>query len=228
LFTLENTYRHACGMAYTGQPKTVGLKSEIERTVPYISVTPYPMSVSAFLEQHPSALQEHHLVLSVLGAPTTELDLNERIWSDARNPPVLFSWLEPLGLGGHALLTHARREGGPARGCLECLYCRYVQGGPLDNQAAFAKPGVTYTRDTLGCGSRFLPFADLDAQRTAELAARLALQVLQGKVAEFQFQSWRGDRRMFEEAGYSVTENYGLQPSAASYIRDNCPVCATR
>jgi hypothetical protein len=226
LFTLENTYRHACGMAYTGQRKALGLKSEIERAVPYISVTPYPMSVKAFLERHPSALQEHDLVLSVLGAPTTELDLNERVWSNARNPPALFSWLEPLGLGGHALLTHARGETGPARGCLECLYYRYVQGGALENHAAFAKQGVPYTRDTLGCGSRFLPFADLDAQRTGELAARLALQILQGRVAEFQLRSWKGDRRAFEEAGYSVTENYEVQPGSASYIRDDCPVCA--
>lgn len=227
-FTLENAYRHVCGMAYVGQPKVLGLQAELVRKVPYVSVTPYASDLRTLIHHKPEALRENDLLLSVMGHPTAELELNQCIWSSAGFPPVLFAWLEPLGLGGHALLTQGRRESGTTRGCLECLYYRTVEGGALGNQAAFARPGDTYTLDMLGCGSQFMPFGDLDAQRTAELAARLALRVLEGDVTTFQLQSWKGDRRPFERANYSVTQNYELQFDSSAYVREDCPVCAAR
>jgi hypothetical protein len=103
-------------------------------------------------------------------------------------------------------------------------------GGPLENRAAFASPDAIYTHDTLGCGSQHLPFADLDALRTAELAARLALRVLGGEVEEAPLLSWKGDRRAFEQAGYTVTRRYKTEPDQLEaerllYRREDCPVC---
>ncbi|OJT23604.1 hypothetical protein BO221_16515 [Archangium sp. Cb G35] len=230
-FELENTYRHVCGMAWSDHPKVLGLKAEIERAIPYISVNAHEQRIEDLLTQNPSMLREHDLIISALGHPTFELELNEWIWSQSAHPPALFAWLEPLGLGGHVLLTHAGGAEGPVRGCLECLHHRPIEGGALKNRAAFAKADAIYTRDTLGCGSRYLPFADLDAQRTAELAARLALRALRREVTESPLLSWKGERQPFEAAGYSVTERYAADPGQLeaqrlSYIRDDCPVCA--
>lgn len=233
VFTLENTYRHACGMGWNGLPKVNGLRQEIEYTIPYVSVQPYPQKLEDLLERNPSLLREHDLVISALGHPTIELHLNKRIWSDEKHPPALFTWLEPLGLGGHALLTHVRGAERPPHGCLKCLYKRVIEGGSLVNRAAFAMPGATYTRDTLGCGSRYMPFADLDAQRTAELASRLALRALRGEAKDFAMLSWKGDSQAFEQAGYSVTPLYAAEPDPpgsgqSPYIREDCPVCGAR
>lgn len=233
VFTLENTYRHACGMAWSGSCKVDGLKQEIERSIPYITVQPYREKIEDLLEHSPSLLREHDLVISALGHPTIELHLNRRIWSDVKHSPALFTWLEPLGLGGHALLTHVRGAEGPTRGCLKCLYKRFIEGGAIENRAAFAMPGTTYTRDTLGCGSRYLPFADLDAQRTAGLASRLALRALRGEVVGAPLLSWKGERQTFEQAGYSVTPRYAAEPGtlesgSSTYVREDCPVCGAR
>ncbi len=229
VFSLENTYRHACGMSWSGHPKVEGLREEIERTIPYVDVQPFQARIE---DLPPSILREHDLVISALGHPTIELHLNKRIWSDEKHPPALFTWLEPLGLGGHALLTHVRGAQESTRGCLKCLYQRSVEGGAIENRAAFAMPGAIYTRDMLGCGSRYLPFADLDAQRTAELASRLALRVLRGEVTNSLMLSWKGDSQAFEQAGYSVTPRYALEPVAqeshSTYTRADCPVCGAR
>ncbi|MCY1018628.1 ThiF family adenylyltransferase [Pyxidicoccus sp. MSG2] len=227
-FTLENTYRHACGMAWRGLPKVDGLQRELERTIPYVSVKAYPAEIEALMAQRPSVLREHHLVISALGHPTTELFLNRRIWSDATHPPALFTWLEPMGLGGHALLTHLHATRGAVRGCLKCLYARTPGGGAIRNRASFAMPGASYTRDLLGCGSRYLPFSDLDAQRTAELATRLALQALRGEAVGAPLLSWKGERKAFEQEGYTVTPLYTAEPDPSGYVREDCPECAPR
>jgi hypothetical protein len=229
-FELANIYRHVCGMAWVGEPKVSGLKQELERLIPHVEVTPHEGTLERFLEEAPTRLREYDLVISALGHPTLELDLNERLWSDPGFPPALFAWVEPLGLGGHVLLTHVRGSRGLIRGCLECLHQRPIESEPLENRAAFASPGVTYTRDTLGCGSQHLPFADLDALRTAELATRLALRVLGGEAEEAPLSSWKGDRRAFEQAGYTVTPRYEAEPAQLEarrllYRREDCPVC---
>ncbi|TSC33933.1 ThiF family adenylyltransferase [Corallococcus sp. Z5C101001] len=226
LFSLENTYRHACGMARCSEWKPSGLKAEIERTVPYVSVESKRARIERLIREQESWVQGHDLVLSALGHPTLELDLNEWTWGMPERPAALFTWLEPLGLGGHALLTHARSAEGPAPGCLECLYRRTFEGGPIENRAAFAASDVSYTRDTLGCGNRYLPFADLDAQRTAEQAARMALLLLRREAAGAPLVSWRGDRRAFESAGHRVTPRFEKGAGEFDYIRAGCPVCS--
>ncbi len=229
-FELANTYRHVCGMAWEGRPKVDGLKREIERLVPFVTVTPYKSSVEDLLAERPEVFREQDLVLSALGNPTVELHLNEWIWSSDGHPPALFTWLEPLGLGGHALLTHVHGVERLERGCFECLHERTTSGGGLENQAAFAEPGKQYTRDMLGCGNRHMPFADLDAQRTATLAGSLALRVLHREIQGAPLMSWRGEKQAFEREGYSVTPRYSMEPGPSgeerpSYVRPDCPVC---
>jgi hypothetical protein len=231
LFTLENTYRHACGMAHVGIHKVTGLQRELQRLVPYVSVNTYPGSLENLLEEQPQVLRQHHLVLSAMGNPTVEMHLNERLWASETHPPALFAWLEPLGLGGHVLASHVRHAEGFARGCLECLYRHPDADSPLENSAAFAAPGVHYGRDTLGCGSTYLPFSDLDALRTAELAARLALRLLQGDLASAPVLSWKGDATAFQQAGFTVTPRFvrtagPLIEEQTAHLRADCPVCA--
>jgi molybdopterin/thiamine biosynthesis adenylyltransferase len=228
-FELGNTYRHACGLAgQRGQKKVDALKSEIERLVPYVIVEAVPERIESFLGARDELLSQHDLVIAATGAPMTELHLNELIWSAKANPPMVVAWLEPLGLGGHILITHVPEQHG--NGCFECLFDRPVEGGPIVNRASFASPDAVYTRDLLGCGGPHLPFADLDAQRTAECTSRLALRVLRREIDSARLISWKGDVRPFESAGYSVTPRYRtngdhLESGGDAFGRRTCPRC---
>ncbi|MHA7630201.1 ThiF family adenylyltransferase [Corallococcus sp. M7] len=227
----ENTYRHVCGMPRSRQPKVLALSAEILSHMPYIEVEPVFESVEGCLKEYSERLRSYDLVIAAMGIPVLDLHLNEWTWMDAGNPPVLFAWLEPYGLGGHTLLTHVAGQPGRKRGCLECLYERPVEGGPLENRAAFAAPGVSYGRDVLGCGTSYLPFANLDAQRTAELAARLALRSLRKETDEATLFSWKGDSAPFQKAGYTVTPRFltgqdTWESHHSDFRRLDCPICA--
>ncbi|RKI46489.1 hypothetical protein D7Y27_08100 [Corallococcus sp. AB004] len=226
-FGPENTFRHVCGMRWLFESKSSGLKKEIESRTPYVSVQPIAGRIEKLLQDAPETVRGHDLVIAALGQPTLELHLNDWAWSNAEHPPALFTWLEPYGLGGHALLTHERGQDAMQRGCLECLYDH-----DLGNRAAFAAPRGTYTQDVLGCGSRFMPFADLDAQRTAELATRLALRALRQEAHEAPLLSWKGDARQFRQKGFAVTPRYEqesdkLEATWLDYRRDDCLICAS-
>lgn len=228
-FTMENALRHAVGMAYVGEPKPTGLKRFLETSVPFVEVASQEMRLEELLRQAPGTLAEYDLIICATGHPTVELDVNERLWNADTSPPALFTWLEPLGLGGHVLATRVPDDAGAiSRGCFECVHRRAVRGGPFVNDAAFALPGATYTRDLLGCGDSHLPYGDIDAVRTANLAARLALEIIDGVRTGAALASWKGSDRDFRAAGFSTTPRYessSAEEFVTSFDRDDCLVC---
>lgn len=230
-FELGNTYRHACGMAYVGQGKALGLRREIERLVPYVKVTHFPEEIEAVVARTPGFLREFDLVLCASGNPTVELWLNEHLWSGPLGPPTVFAWLEPLGLGGHLLLTRPSSGEHRQSGCFECLHHRPDPLGPLVNRSAFAAPGANYSRDVLGCGSWHTPFGSVDAERLAISCARVAVDVLRARRKGSFLESWKGDPAEFRAEGFATTDRFAasqaeLDAEAEAFARAACQVCA--
>ena len=114
----ENTYRHVLGRRYWGANKADALKEEIEAHLPYVHVRPVVDTIEGALATGSVDLADYDVVVLALGNPTVELEINERLHSLPNHVAAVFTWLEPLGIGGHALLA-GRRSGG---GCFECLY----------------------------------------------------------------------------------------------------------
>ncbi len=226
ILTAENTYRHVLGKPYWGKLKAVGMKQALTAQLPFIKVRAIPATIEAALDQNLIALNDFDLVVSALGNPTSELDLNERAHHIA-GPPIVFTWLEPLGIGGHAVLTGHRGE----PGCFACLYTRPDgSDGPPHNRAAFGAEGQKYGRSIAGCSNLYTPYGALDATRTAELAARLAIDALSGREQQNVIRSWKDDATAFTEAGFDVSGRYRftedeLRRQGASYPSARCPVC---
>lgn len=227
-FEMANTYRHVCGMVRDGEAKANGLKTEIERLVPHITIEPHRDRIERLVSGSPAVLRGVNLIVFVLGAPTIELALNEWLWRE-NGPAAVFAWLEPLGLGHHALRTRPTRDSEVPRGCFECLHSHEVVGGRLANRAAFAAPG-RYVRDTLGCGNQHLPFGDLDASEVANAASRLALEALRGDTRP-ALVSRKGDAASFRAQGFSTTSRFALRQDEIdaqreAFVRRDCRICA--
>ncbi|MEP0548075.1 MAG: ThiF family adenylyltransferase [Rhodothermales bacterium] len=225
----ENVYRHVLGKTYCGYKKVIGLNVHIERELPYTTVDAVGENVLDAVASGRVVLADYDLVVVALGSPTVELDLNERLWSEKHGPPTVFTWVEPYGIGGHALLV---RPG--ERGCFECLYTPPApSAAPLSNRAAFAgppPPGRSYGKALSGCGSLFTPYGSADALQTALLAVRLGVRALTGVEGESPLLSWQGDPSAFEEAGFSVTARHrrsaaGLEEQRCAYVSSRCPIC---
>ncbi len=224
-FKMENSFRHVCGMAHCGANKASGLAADLRRMLPHLEVTAEPKSIEEVVRRSPGFLQSFDLVVCATGAPTLEMHLNELHWK-ARGGPIIFAWLEPLGLGQHLVLTNPRSQAG--RGCLECLWEHEPSGG-LWNRAAFAAHG-DYTRDLQGCGARHLPFANLDAEELALSVSRLALEAMAGSTRGPELRSRKGDPTAFRAEGRTPRSRFELSQQElhdgrADFGRATCPVC---
>jgi len=143
VFMAENTFRHVLGQAYIGQAKVQALKTEIERKYPYMVVTPCQATIEDAVTSGSIKLADYDLCIFVTGNHTVELYMNELVRK--ANGKAIFAWVEPYGLGGHALLMQPS-----AQGCLRCLYTPIDEtDSPLLNRASFAAPGQHFAKDDL-------------------------------------------------------------------------------
>ena len=228
VLSAENSFRHVLGRRHWGMNKAEALKQELEAGLPYVQVRAVGTRVEALLDDRSFDLHAYDLVVSALGNPTVELAVNERLHGLPDGPPVMFTWLEPLGIGGHALLT----RNAPASGCFECLYTSLDDDGEaLANRAAFAAAGQEFGRAVSGCGSLYTPYGSADAVRTANFAARLAVEALTRVETGNPLLSWKGDPAEFCAAGYRLSPRFEMADRERfshryTYASDRCVVCA--
>lgn len=223
----ENSFRHVLGRRHWRKHKVQALKEEIEAQLPYVCVRVIVSCIENALMSHVIDLTRYDLLILATGNPTVELDINERIHTISNSPAAIFTWLEPLGIGGHALLTRNISSGG----CFECLYTS-ANGEMTENRASFAASGQFFGRSLSGCSNLHTPYGSMDANCTAVLAARLAVNVLTGTEYGNPLLSWKGDARAFVEEGFLLSNRYNALDTEIfhhrySYRNDRCRVCGT-
>lgn len=224
ILTHENIYRHVLGLKHVGKAKVEGIKNDIEGRLPYVEVVPVASTLEDALGSK-IKVEDFDLIVSALGNPTVELALNKYVHG-TDSPPVIFTWLEPYGIGGHAVLTNMDRS---QKGCLCCLYDNTDDGKDKRCRVSFAAPGQNFAKNIDGCRNVFTPFGSLDAVRTAELATRLAIATLTGDIGTNLIRSWKGDATEFLKNGkelsprYSGSDNHVIEH--IEYHHEECPVC---
>ncbi len=222
----ENVFRHILGLRYCGQPKSRALKSAIAESVPYVNVEAIEKPVEVAVEEGQLELTTFDLIISATGDPTGELALNERLLRNHADLRCIYTWLEPLGLGGHSVLVN----GHGVDGCLECLYTAVADGSFGENRASFAGAGQHFGKAMLGCGGQFTPYGYVDASRTGEATARMAIAVLKREEELTQVVSWKGSASDFEAAGFRTSDRFGLSQAELDLARyeiksQACRVC---
>ena len=222
----ENTFRHVLGKEYWWKNKAAALKATIDQQVPYITVKAVDTTIELALAARIVGFERYDLVVFAIGEPTIELRMNHLLAGLTKAPPAVFTWLEPLGIGGHALLVQPT-----SNGCLRCLFeDAYDPDIGLYNRAAFAAPGQFFGRDFSGCGSYFTPFSSLDASSTAVLASRLSMDALTGRELGNPLLSWKGEADEFTAQGFELSDRHRrsegqLFDHRYAYRADGCAVC---
>ena len=224
----ENTFRHVLGRAGWWKEKAKALGASIESQFPYAQVKPIVGYIEQILSNGIVDPRSYDLIVLATGNPTAELEVNALIHRTTDTPPVLFSWLEPYGIGGHALVTNNTSDGG----CLECLYTS--DAGVIDeylsNRASFAAPNQAFGLSLTGCGSLHTPYGSVAALQTAALATCLAIDTLTGAENGSPLRSWKGQPRAFSEAKFRLSARYAcsqeeLDNQTYLYRAANCKVC---
>jgi molybdopterin-synthase adenylyltransferase len=225
ILQIENTFRHVLGRKALFQPKVVALREEVESKYPYLSVTTHQKYIQEAIREGLVDLSDYDLAIFATGNHTIELYINRLLNQQAQSPIAVFTWLEPYGIGGHALMTRPNKLG-----CLHCLFTSANDDTPLRNRAAFANYGQSFGKDDLGCGSLYTPYSALDAQKTATLAVQLALDGLTGREQGTPMLSWKGSDADFLVAGFQTSPRYKLAPDELhatryDYINPKCAIC---
>lgn len=230
----ENAYRHVLGMPSTllRPMKAPQLAAELERRYPGVQVKGFIGRIEQAIDFGALVPTEHDLIISATGDPNADRALNERLFRAEGRPATIYTWLEPLGIGGHAVAFGGSSQGTSPPGCFDCLFTPHpLDPSPvLENHAAFAAPGQAFTRELAGCGNAFTPYSSLDALRTAELAVRLGVEVLQGRVSGALLRSWKGNGGAFQAAGYQTSPRHQLpaetlESGCADVVMPHCRVC---
>lgn len=228
--SLDNVHRHVIGFdqACLQQPKILALKHKIETDFRHISVDAQEGKVQHLIEDGKLDWKKFDLVICATGDPNTELRLNRQVQSTKNTPPVMFTWVESLGLGGHILLSNTNRR----KGCLNCLYTSGENDEAASdfNRASFAAKGQSFAKSIGGCHTRFTPFSSLDATRTALECVRIAIDTLNSTYSENFLFSWKGNPSEFIRNGYSLSPRYSyseeeLHATRRDFIHPNCSHC---
>lgn len=238
----ENAYRHVLGQSLVSRvlgalmglmPKVTLMEAELHSKYPMLRLAHLAAHIEPALHEGKLRLEDFDLVVVATGDPNVDRSINEFALRLPAAPPIVYTWLEPLGLGGHAALI-ARHEPGRPRpaGCLDCLFTPAAEerAPTLCNRAAFAAPGQSVTRELAACGNAFTPYGSLDAMRTAELAVRLVLQAMTGEVQGSLLRSWKGDPGEFRRAGHETSSRFQdpaerLEHVGEEFAEPRCPVC---
>jgi len=219
-----NVYRHVLGRADIGRRKVDALADDLRRR-PYLDVDVAHEPAQKLLV-HRLHRDQFDAIVVTIGDVTQSRELQEllRDYSGI----VMFTWLEPLGIGGHALTRPAG-----AKGCYECLFRREDGSEQVDNRSDFAAPGQTFTRSVTGCGGAYTPYSVLDATQTALLASRALVEALDSrsgsKPSVAELRSWRGDPRAYLDAGFRLSDRWNAHDTSATWFaNDHCPVCRSK
>ena len=217
----DNVHRHVLGLPGMGMNKAVALATWLGIQYPHQEVAARPSRLESVLKEDSGFILGVDLIVFALGEETLERRLNSILGSAK---PRVHSWLEPLGVGGHVLLT-------AMPGSLGCFECLFSPEEGAANASSFVASGQDIRRSLAGCAGTFSPFSQLDVVRTAVEAATLAGRVLLKQQSENALVSWRGDAPEFAGAGLRLSERGGRISTGevvrlSPYARIDCPVCS--
>lgn len=171
-------------------------------------------------------LENYDLIISALGEPTLNLEINRILYKEKIATPFICCFNEPYGIGGHALAVNITHDT-----CLRCLYTDQISEDLVPFRASFVGKNQYFKKNISGCSGAFVPYSCLDSQQTAIMTARLAVKILLGEVRQNKICSWKGNDMDLINAGFKTSDFYqsrkanGMLEEMAVPFAEHCPVC---
>ncbi|HMO84430.1 MAG TPA: ThiF family adenylyltransferase [Lacipirellulaceae bacterium] len=189
----DNAGRHVLGGLQVGKKKAEALRVLLQMESPHLEIEKLDFDLQQIVSTSPSRLQSVDLIVSTIGAWSVDYDLNYWARRATGAPPVIFAWIEPHGIAGHAMLVHPI-EGG-------CLACGCNQWGEF--KLSVTDPEATTQIQGRGCSGFFQPYGVAEMMPTAAMTVRLVADVLIGRCAQSEVRTFLGPRDEFETHGLS-------------------------
>lgn len=195
----SNTGRHLLGMAAVGDYKSLAVAKRLEADFPDgMSITSLTSKIDAADNRHLSQLAGCDLVIAAGIDIAGELALSKWRSSLSAPPPLVWTWFEEFAIAGHAagVLGNARIE------------------DALDDDGVFrmrlssAWPDGVAQAVEAGCGVAYQPYSACDMMGTVNVANRLSLDILHGRVKCSVVRSWLGNREQAIVEGANLATEF--------------------
>lgn len=226
-FEIDNIFRHTLGAGSIKKGKLTfkveELRLELERKNPYLEVETEALNILKILKQNPHYFDRYDYTFICIGDTMTSLALN-KIFSENNNK-VFYSWVEPLGIGGHVLYVDYNQLG-----CFRCLYTDLNDGKVVPNRASLVKPGQHIEKNLASCRSAFVPYNSITSSEAAIKTAELFHKVVYNRITENSILTWLSDIDTFKEMGYEFSDRYSgnlnhFPAIETSFHNSRCVVC---
>ena len=191
---------------------------------PSILVTPLSTPLAGWTSRE--ALDHFDLIVIAIGAPTKERVFHDDVQRKGVRTPVMNTWVEAYGVGGHTILDFTDRRK-VASGVHTWMSDTLSRG--LASNLNFLEPNQNVTTTHAGCGHQFLPYSGISASYTATMTADLATQFLCGKVNQSSKVSWKGCAIEAEERGFKTNHRYQHFTKTLEILpllNSECDVCS--
>ena len=202
-----NVARHSLGMRSVGENKAQATAQMLRRDFPHIeAATPYAKRFQWLAARELEAVAKVDLIISA--GIDFDGDAEVDAWRRelATPPPHLCTWTEAHAIVGHAVLLYGTQS----------LIAGFDESErPLFRLTDWPDDGKSLVVEA-GCGNLFQPHGAIDLQPTVVLAARLAIDVLLGRISSSCRRVWQGDLAAVAANGGTATPDF----SASNVARE--------
>jgi hypothetical protein len=221
-YNIENLYRHVLPEEFLNYGKSLGLSFSLQRQFLWSKAN---SSFDTLLDlRNPRLLNTYDLIIIAIGSPTHERLFKEYLLNTGIKVPVINTWLEGFGVGGHAVLDIPE-----SKGCLLCAYvCPDTLARGLSSNLNFIESNQNITINMSGCGEQFISYGAICSAQTALIASDLAIKYLEGKIKTSSKVSWKGSEHDVKEHGITLTNRfYQFNDSLQikPLVHEDCDVC---
>jgi hypothetical protein len=164
-------------------------------------------------------------IVFAIGNPTEERYLAQLLRAQGLRVPAVITWLEALGLGGHAIGFIPN-----TKGCMDCLF-RTPEGVlSLSPRVSFIAEGQVVSKNLTGCAGSFIPYSAIHSKKTALLASEITLQLMNDKLAPI-YHYWQGNDTLALQEGIKTSEWYtrsmalNQKEVSNAIFRTTCDIC---
>lgn len=229
-FESDNLFRHSLGadslFCEEDNYKVDRLQAELERRNPYLQVEVESMDILSLIRSKADYFDQFDFTFICIGETMVSLEINKFL--SQRNNKVFYSWVEPLGVGGHSLYVDYSNKG-----CFQCLNIDPANSKIISNRASLIAPGQHIEKKLASCRSAFVPYGSLTSSEAAVKTAELFYKVVTKQVSKNSIFTWLGDTYSFKKMGYKFSSRFEKNKDnypiiEVNFANQNCELCGAK
>lgn len=212
LLTEDNIYRHLLGFEYISEFKSKAISDYIEKNIPKVKIRCMYERIEALVLDESIVLRDFDLIVSTVGNHNVNRWINNYVFENNVQTPIVYLWNEVLGIGNHVAFISTAFTG-----CYDCFIRRGEDS--LYDATSYCEKGQVFNRKYAGCNSSFMPYGATHSQKSVQLGIKVITDFFKNRLDHSFIMSLKGDDLLFKQAGFVTSSRYNTQKEYVNLIK---------